>query len=328
MSGHQPLVSVCVPTYNRATYLKKAISSVLEQTFKNYELIIVDNASTDETRDVVASFNDARISYYRNTENIGMVRNWNRCIELSCGEYINIFHDDDVMLRENIESKVRMLQANPGIAYVHSAFFVIDEVDQIISKETWMPATLRSTGAKKGDDLFAHMVNHSNCIIASSVLIRKKTLETRGFFDASLVFCSDMELWMRLAVGYDVGYFEESFIQVRRHSISGTQEYYSKGTVNDEGLFEMFNARATALLGCARQKLLRSRLRVLAGSFLRSNITPAFLKICFAKNNKKKSSLKYFPDLFLSFPITVLFFSKSSLRLFHQKLIIFMGKIK
>ena len=104
MTGsHPPKVSVCIPVYNGSEYLAESIKSVLSQTYNNFHLFVCDNCSTDNTEEIVRSFHDPRLTYVRNAENIGLVGNSNRCLELANGKYVNIWHHDDVMLPENIE---------------------------------------------------------------------------------------------------------------------------------------------------------------------------------------------------------------------------------
>src|SRR5262249_206575 len=88
-----PAVSVCVPTFNRAAMLKDCIASVLGQTWQDFELIVSDNASQDDTEKVVGSFEDRRIAYHRNPSNIGQRPNWNRCLDLAAGRYVALFFD-------------------------------------------------------------------------------------------------------------------------------------------------------------------------------------------------------------------------------------------
>ena len=114
-----PSVSVCIPTYNRAGMLEEAISSVLAQTFQDFELIICDNASEDQTESVVNSINDQRIKYFRNSSNLGSRGNWNRCLRESRGEFIALFPDDDMMMPENLLEKVGVLKAHPGVGSGH-----------------------------------------------------------------------------------------------------------------------------------------------------------------------------------------------------------------
>ena len=97
-SRMSPLVSIGIPTYNRAnSYLTHALQSALNQTYKNIEVIVSDNCSQDETESVVKGFGDSRISYFRQKENVGAVRNCNFCLEQSRGEYFLLLLDDDVV---------------------------------------------------------------------------------------------------------------------------------------------------------------------------------------------------------------------------------------
>src|SRR5262249_26443707 len=109
MSSRGPKVSVCLPVYNGANYLAESMTSVLTQTYEDYRLIVADNCSTDATPDIVAGFKDRRIVYHRNAANLGLVGNHNRCLELAGGEYVCIWHHDDVMLPTNLEEKVGTL---------------------------------------------------------------------------------------------------------------------------------------------------------------------------------------------------------------------------
>lgn len=100
-----PKVSVCLLTYNRAKYLKQAIQSVLDQEFTDFELIIADNASTDETERVVRGFSDERLIYHRHPTNIGGIRNWNYAVRQARGKYVTVFHDDDLLLRLPLDQR-------------------------------------------------------------------------------------------------------------------------------------------------------------------------------------------------------------------------------
>src|SRR5258705_13459440 len=101
---HQPLVSVCIPAFRRQ-FLAESIRSVLAQTLEDFELIIVDDASPDDIRGVVEAFSDRRIRFSRNGRRLGIMANWNRCVELARGQYISIFHADDRMLPASLARK-------------------------------------------------------------------------------------------------------------------------------------------------------------------------------------------------------------------------------
>src|SRR5437868_4868847 len=120
-AGASPRVSVCVPTYNRAPLLKNFLSSILNQTFRDYEVIVADNCSTDDTRAVVAAFTDPRLSYHRHDRNIGPFANMNWLIERARGTYLCIVHDDDLYFPEFLARECALLEAHPGMGMVHCA---------------------------------------------------------------------------------------------------------------------------------------------------------------------------------------------------------------
>jgi glycosyltransferase involved in cell wall biosynthesis len=109
-----PRVTIALATYNRAGYLHQAIESCLAQTFTDFELLVCDNASQDGTEAAVASFDDARVRYLRNGQNLGMVGNWNRCLTEARGELIANLCDDDLMLPDRVGVKDRHLPRQRG----------------------------------------------------------------------------------------------------------------------------------------------------------------------------------------------------------------------
>src|SRR5690242_1647265 len=106
----QPLVSVCVPCYNGAHFIGATIESVLSQTFEDFELIIVDDHSTDETVEIVQAFTDSRIRFSRNRENLGMGANWNHVLSLGLGKYVKLLCEDDLIHDECLERQVSLLE--------------------------------------------------------------------------------------------------------------------------------------------------------------------------------------------------------------------------
>src|SRR4249920_1379724 len=112
-------VTVAIPTYNRAALLRETLDSVLAQTHSNFRLVISDNASTDETADVVASYCDTRIEYVRREHNIGMNANFNRLIELTETEFLTLLPDDDLLYPDYLHSVLDVLQRNPLVGLVH-----------------------------------------------------------------------------------------------------------------------------------------------------------------------------------------------------------------
>ena len=117
-----PLISIGIPVFNGEKYLRESINSVLRQTEKNFELIVVDNCSTDHTLEILAAYNDPRINVFKNSTNLGSLRNFNRCIELSRGEYFVLLPHDDTLMPTMLETFSKPLIVDPQIGLVYSSW--------------------------------------------------------------------------------------------------------------------------------------------------------------------------------------------------------------
>jgi glycosyltransferase involved in cell wall biosynthesis len=194
-------VSIIIPTYNRGEFIGQAIQSVIDQTYSDWELIVVDDASTDDTESIVADFikNDeknrknGRIKYIRQEKNIGISRNRNSGIEKAVGTYIAMLDSDDVWLdREKLARQVAFLEKNRDYALVG----------------TWV-RTIDKTGSVVGDMTFAQDDGHirqrmlcRNQFVQSSVLFVKKAAVESGLYDPKLIVNEDYDLWLRLGISY------------------------------------------------------------------------------------------------------------------------------
>ncbi len=114
------LVSICIPVYNRQELVKKALDSCINQTYKNIEIVVVDDASKDATPEVIKAYaaKDARIKYYRNKNNLGMVPNWLRTFELATGDYVQHLGSDDRLSENFVEEKMKIFKQYPNVAFV------------------------------------------------------------------------------------------------------------------------------------------------------------------------------------------------------------------
>jgi glycosyltransferase involved in cell wall biosynthesis len=215
-------VSVCIPTYNRANLLREAMKSVLAQTFDDFELIVRDNASEDDTESVVKSFSDKRIRYFKNPQNLGHRANWNSCLRVARGNYIATLSDDDMMLPENLAKKVEVLRRNPQVGLVHSKYHLIDQEGRIIEYDTnWGHGPDRTLDAlERPEDLLTAFLNTINL---PTVLFRRACYERLGGFSDQIEFAYDWEYWMRIAIYYDVAFLAQPLVKWRIHSGSMTK---------------------------------------------------------------------------------------------------------
>ena len=218
-------VSVCIPVYNGEKYLKQCILSILNQTFGDFELIVVNDKSTDGSASIVKSFNDPRIKYFENKNNLGLVGNWNRCIELSSGAFICIFHQDDIMEPENLEKKFRVLSANPKVGFVYSDTSVIGANGEITG-EHWFNAISPNVDFLRPSRYFFDLLfSDLNIVSCPSVMARREVYERLGGFDSRLPLTVDMEMWLRISLFYDVAYLSEPLIRYRWHGSNATNHY-------------------------------------------------------------------------------------------------------
>ncbi|MGH2351068.1 MAG: glycosyltransferase family 2 protein [Chloroflexota bacterium] len=217
---------MCIPAYNRSVYLRQAIESVLAQTYRDFELLVVDDCSTDDTAAVAttAAAHDPRVRYVRNPHNLGMVGNWNRCLDLARGEYVGILHHDDAYLPTMLEATVGVLDAHPaGFAYG-----VAEEVD-----DAGRPVGLRRSRAGNAvlppAAAFAHLLAF-NSVPFPTTLVRAEAYATLGRFDETIGFAVDWDMWLRLTSRYPVAYIDRALARYRLTDWSETKRYEIEGT--------------------------------------------------------------------------------------------------
>jgi len=219
----EPLVTVTIPTYNRAHLLRESLESVLAQTVKRLEVIVSDNASTDATADVVASFRDPRVSYTRLERNLGHLANLSRCLGLGTAPLVMIFQDDDLMLPHNIERKLEVLEADEGIVFVHSAFSFIDDEGHILNeKASWWDA---QTSIESPEQFVRGTLEWGLRVDLSSPLIRRRFVQGERFEEEEGL-AADHGFYLRLGRKGKVAYLDEPLTASRRHagSLSVAQE--------------------------------------------------------------------------------------------------------
>ena len=207
-----PKVSVVIPTYNYARFLGEAIQSVLDQTFDDFELIIVDDGSTDNTKEVVASFADPRVKYIYQ-ENRGVCAAQNTGIQASIGEYIALLGADDVLLENALEKGVEVLDSYPEVGFSYAQAYIMDENGHIyrVRKSSFLDASTIVDGRKEIRDL---LVPYR--ITISAVMMRHHCLDEVGGFDEKIGnIAEDRHLIIRLAKRYSAAYIAEPLVKYR-----------------------------------------------------------------------------------------------------------------
>lgn len=184
-----PLVSVVMPAYNAAAYLKEAIDSILNQSYKNIELLVINDGSTDSTRDIILSYSDPRVRYFENNPNKGIVKSRNIGIENAKGKYIATLDSDDVALPDRIKTQVTFLEKNPEYGMCGSYYQEINNTGEVLRKKTTYPSNDKDART---------FLTIANCFCASAIMVRAdlaKELKYREGYD----IVEDYELWYRIS---------------------------------------------------------------------------------------------------------------------------------
>jgi glycosyltransferase involved in cell wall biosynthesis len=209
-----PKVSVIIPTHNRAEFLRSAITSVLNQTFQDFEIIIIDDVSKDHTREVIASFNDARIKVIRNQISKGAAGARNIGIMNSNGEYVAFLDDDDEWLPEKLKIQTCLLDNSPpDVGGICTGCFIIEKVSRRVL----------SIDKPELNDL-----SKGNFITTSSILLRGECFKKCGLFDESMPTNSDYDMWIRISTEFSFKVIKDALVNYYVHENRLTLNYEKK----------------------------------------------------------------------------------------------------
>lgn len=196
----EPRVSVILPTYNRAHLLKRAIRSVVNQTYKDFELIIVNDGSVDSTEEAIKTFDDKRIIYIKQS-NRGAAAAVNKGIESTRGKFIAFLDDDDEWLPEKLKIQMEIFEKEPsktGVVYTGKW-----RIDITSNKKTYAPY---SHILNKEGDIHKELFAYPNFVSPVTAIVRKECLEKVGKFDETLPSGNDRDLWIRISRYYHFKY--------------------------------------------------------------------------------------------------------------------------
>lgn len=215
-----PRVTVFIPTYNRAHFLSGAIESVLAQTYDDFRLEVSDNASTDETPQVVERYRDPRLVYQRQPENLGLLGNHNQFLRRVDTEYSLILPDDDLVGNRLLEETVAALDEQPRAGAVHAEFNLIDEAgDQLSPRQNWTYGLSEDT-VESAEQFIRESMKWSCRICASTALMRTSALPSDGMLAADFP-AVDFGMWLRMAgAGWNFAFLARRLGSYRIHGAS------------------------------------------------------------------------------------------------------------
>ncbi|MBD3282362.1 MAG: glycosyltransferase, partial [Candidatus Portnoybacteria bacterium] len=210
MLKNEPKVSIIMSVYNGERYLRDAIESILNQSFKDFEFIIINDGSRDSSKKIVQSYKDPRIVFIENKKNIGLTKSLNKGIKLARGEYVARMDADDISAYNRIEKQVNFLDKNKDYCLVGTTFYYIDENNKVIFKKI-VPLTNKEI--KKG-------LVKKNCFAHGSVMIRKKILEKVKGYREEIKYSQDYDLFIRIAKKCKVRNLKDVLYKWRMHKES------------------------------------------------------------------------------------------------------------
>ncbi|MFN7093830.1 MAG: glycosyltransferase [Burkholderiales bacterium] len=208
-----PKITVMIPSYNHAKFIGEAIQSVLNQSFQDFEVLVVDDCSSDNSVEVIKQFNDRRINLRVNKENQGANYVVNQMIGLAMGEYLALLNSDDVWEVTKLEKQVKCLDNSPDYAAVFSHAHLIDEESRVIESEIptgWFCQTNRTR-----DEVLNYFFKYGNLFIHPSVLIRANIYKEIGQYNELLVLTPDFDMWVRICLKYPVFVLQEKLTYLR-----------------------------------------------------------------------------------------------------------------
>lgn len=186
-----PLVSIIIPVYNTAAYLTRAIQSILAQTYTSMEIILINDGSTDASESIIQSFQDPRIRYLKNEQNMGLVYTLNKGVDLSTGKYIARMDGDDISLPARIAQQVAYMEAHPEVSVLATRVSLINEQDEPIG---YWEADQQHTAPEQ----IRAFLPKDNCLAHPSIMARAELLKTYRY-RVEQSQAEDYDLWLRMA---------------------------------------------------------------------------------------------------------------------------------
>jgi len=218
-----PLVTVLMPVYNGEKYLKEAIESILNQTFIDFEFLIIDDGSTDKSAEIIKSFNDARIRLERNETNLGLIKTLNKGLTLSRGKYIARMDCDDISLPKRLSIQVNFMEKHPEIGVCGSWVKVMGLKQEFVNRYP-----------QKHEEARAYLLFNTP-FAHPSVIIRKEVMEKHELeYDENYKYAEDYELWSRIIKHTKLSNIPKVLLHYRMHPESVSKKNSSEQTENSD----------------------------------------------------------------------------------------------
>jgi glycosyltransferase involved in cell wall biosynthesis len=228
------VLSIVIPAYNAVLYIEETLLGIINQTFTDWELIVVDNASNDNTsimlQDFMERFRDPRVRIITNRVTVPAPENWNIGIRQASGEFLKLICADDIPTKDCLERQIKVLRENPGVVVASGARTIINSKGRTLFKRSG----IGKAGIYAGRDIIRRCIMTGTNIIGDpvNVMWRRSAMEKVGLFDPTVVYCTDIEYWLRLLSVGDLYYDTEPVGFYRIHG-NAAATGLAKVTVQD-----------------------------------------------------------------------------------------------
>lgn len=212
--NNMPLVTAIIPSYNHERYVEQAIKGIINQTYKNIQFIVVDDASKDNSASIIKKLADKyNFTFIQHSSNKGLSKTLSECLKISKGKYICFCASDDIYFRDKIQKQVEFMERHPEYSMCYGKVIKIDSFGNKISKK------MKKT---KSGFIFEDLIMDF-FIPAVTVMARKEILDKVGLFDESL-FIEDLDMILRIAYKYKIGYLDEYLAYYRIHETNSHKQ--------------------------------------------------------------------------------------------------------
>lgn len=273
------LISVVIPTCNRASMLKRALDSVLKQTFDDIEIFVVDDASSDNTPEVIKNYLNDRVHYIRLDESKGANFARNLAVSKTQGQYIAFLDDDDVWMPEKLRKQMMVFEADSSIGLVYTGVEVIHTGY----------SNIYHTSPKLRGNLSKSILTFNYIGSTSSVMVKRAVFERAGGFDINLPQLQDYDLWIRICQISNIGYVSASLIKYYVHN---NVSQITTSVAKNKKAIEIIDAKYSELISNLSIKEQRMRFCQRYNAMGKREL----------KNNQRKKSRTYFISSFKSYP--------------------------
>lgn len=230
-----PRITIIIPTFNRASLLPEALKSALCQTFEDFELLVLDDASTDQTHEAVSPFlRDPRVRFIKHPENIGITENRNYGLSIAKGEYIAMLDSDDVWLDEcKLKRQIELMDTHLDCGIVGT----------FVKKMNKDGAIIGDISYKAADSSIRRNMMLRNQFTQSSVLIRKSALDKVGWYDTNIPIWEDYELWLRIGTEFKLRNIPEFLTGYRAHETNISNESKEKSIKAYQMIYKLYRKK-------------------------------------------------------------------------------------